>query len=114
MDIHSAVGDILFNWGDDNDQVTDPSIQFLNPAWDGKRGLFSDAYREWIDEGDFGRVSNAANRVARAMQSKRSTCRPLQSVGLYPTSSQRRLRLQPLGRCEAEQSLWFTMEFGYH
>ena len=40
MDIHSAVGDILFNWGDDNDQLNDPSMQFLNPAWDGKRGSF--------------------------------------------------------------------------
>ena len=40
MDIHSPVGDILFNWGDDNDQLNDPSTQFLNPAWDGKRGSF--------------------------------------------------------------------------
>ena len=116
MDIHSAVGDILFNWGDDNDQVTDPSMQFLNPAWDGKRGLFGDAYREWIDEGDFGRVSNAANRVARAMQSVAGrSCRPLQSVGLYPTSgaSDDYAYSRHWADAKRNKAYGFTMEFGY-
>ena len=39
MDIHSAAGHVLFNWGDDNNQLNDPSMQFLNPAWDGQRGI---------------------------------------------------------------------------
>jgi Zinc carboxypeptidase len=88
MDIHSAVGDILFNWGDDDNQFGDPSIQFLNSGLDGKRGIVGDTtYREWIDEGDYGKISNASNRVARAMQTVGGrSYRSLQAVGLYPTS----------------------------
>jgi hypothetical protein len=88
MDIHSAVGQVLFNWGDDNNQLSDPSMQFLNPAWDGNRGIVGDtAYKEWIEEVDYGKVSNAASRVARAMQTVAGrTHVPLQAVGLFPTS----------------------------
>src|SRR5262249_33689530 len=88
MDIHSAAGDFLFNWGDDDDQLNDPSMQFLNPAWDGKRGIPGDtAYREWIEETDYGKVKNVSNRVTGAMHSVggRSYLSE-QAVGLYPTS----------------------------
>jgi murein tripeptide amidase MpaA len=117
MDVHSAVGDILFNWGDDNDQFNDPSEQFLNPAWDGKRGIVGDAaYREWIDEGDFGKVSNAANRVARVMQTVGGrSYRPLQSVGLFPTSGASDDYAYSRYRADAKRNkvYGFTMEFGY-
>ena len=67
MDIHSAAGQVLFNWGDDDNQMNDPAMQFLNPGWDGKRGIVGDnVYREWIEEPDYGKVSNAARRVASA------------------------------------------------
>ena len=99
MDIHSAVGDILFNWGDDNDQFNDPSMQFLNPAWDGKRGIVGDArisgmdrgagLRESVERGEPRRTSHANRR--------RTIVRALQAVGLYPTSgSKRRLCVQSL------------------
>jgi hypothetical protein len=117
MDIHSAFGDILFNWGDDNDQFTDPSMQFLNPGWDGKRGIVGDTvYREWIDEPDYGKVSNAALRVARAMQTVagRSYGR-MQAVGLYPTSGASDDYAYSRYRANAKlnKAYGFTMEFGY-
>lgn len=117
MDIHSAQGQILFNWGDDNDQFNDPSMQFLNPAWDGKRGVVGDtAYREWIEEPDYGKVSNVSNRVARAMQTVggRSYV-PLQAVGLFPTSGASDDYAYSRYRADAKlnKAHGFTMEFGY-
>jgi hypothetical protein len=107
----------LFNWGDDNDQFNDPSEQFLNPAFDGKRGIGGDtAYREWIDEGDFGKVSNAASRVSRAMQTVGGrSYAPLQSVGLYPTSGISSDYAYSRYRADAKRNkvYGFTMEFGY-
>jgi hypothetical protein len=117
MDIHSAVGDILFNWGDDNDQLNDPSMQFLNPAWDGKRGIVGDtAYREWIEEPDYGKVSNVSSRVARAMQTVGGrSYGPLQAVGLYPTSGASDDYAYSRYRANAKlnKAHGFTMEFGY-
>lgn len=117
MDIHSAVGDILFNWGDDNDQFSDTSMQFLNPAWDGKRGLIGDTkYREWIEEVDFGKIKNTSDRVARAMQSVGGrSYRPLQSVGLYATSGASDDYAYSRYRANAKLNKvhGFTLEFGY-
>ena len=39
LDIHSYSGDVMWSWGDDTDQTTDPSMNFRNPAYDGKRGV---------------------------------------------------------------------------
>ncbi len=117
MDIHSAVGDILFNSGDDDDQLGDPSMQFLNPVWDGKRGIAGDsAYREWIDEGDYGKVLNASVRVTRAMQTVGGrSYRPTQSFSLYPTSGASDDYAYSRYRVDAKRNKvhGFTMEFGY-
>jgi murein tripeptide amidase MpaA len=117
MDIHSAVGDILFNWGDDDDQLNDPSMQFLNPSWDGKRGIAGDTmYREWIEELDYGKVSNVSRRVAGAMQAVGGRLyRPLQAVGLYPTSGASDDYAYSRYRANAKvnKAHGFTMEFGY-
>jgi murein tripeptide amidase MpaA len=117
MDIHSAAGDMLFSWGDDNNQVNDPAMQFSNPAWDGKRGILGDtAYREWIEEGDYGRVSNASRRVARAMQAVGGrSYQPMQSVGLFPTSGASDDYAYSRHRTDARRNkvYGFTMEFGY-
>ena len=117
MDIHSAVGDILYNWGDDNNQVNDPSMQFLNAAFDGKRGIVGDAaYQEWIEEKDYGRVSNVARRVAAVMHTVGGRmCRPMQAVGLYPTSGASDDYAYSRYRANAKlnKAYGFTMEFGY-
>ncbi len=117
MDIHSAAGNVLFNWGDDDNQVADPSVQFLNPGWDGKRGVVGDSsYREWIDEGDFGRISNASRRVARAMQTVAGrSYQSFQGVGLFPTSGASDDYAYSRHRADAKRNKvhGFTMEFGY-
>jgi hypothetical protein len=116
MDIHSAIGDILFSWGDDEDQFGDPSMNFSNPFWDGKRGNHGDVYQEWIEEADMGKVSNAAARVARAMITVGGRdYRYLQASHLYATSgasddyAYSRYRSDP----KRNKVYGFTMEFGY-
>jgi len=73
-------------------------------------------YREWVDEPDYGKVSNAALRVARAMQTVagRSYGR-MQAVGLYPTSGASDDYAYSRYRANAKlnKAYGFTMEFGY-
>jgi hypothetical protein len=117
MDIHSAAGRMLFNWGDDNNQLDDPSMQFLNPAWDGKRGIVGDtAYREWIEERDYGKISNASRRVAQTMQTVGGrSYRSIQAVDLFATSGASDDYAYSRHRANARLNKvhGFTMEFGY-
>ena len=48
IDVHSYVPAIYHTWGFDENQTSDPSMSFLNPAFDGQRGRAGDAYREFI------------------------------------------------------------------
>jgi hypothetical protein len=117
MDIHSAAGDLLYPWGDDNDQTGDPAQSFTNPAWDGRRGVLGvQDYREWIGEADLSTVSRVARRVAAAMHGvgKRPYL-PEQAVGLYATSGtaddyafSRHITNRDLNKVYG-----FTMEFGH-
>jgi len=92
MDVHSFGGDILFSWGDDEDQTTDPSMAFGDPGWDHRRGVSGDAYREYIPAGYLSTVQSAATAVRDAIASVRGQpYTSAQSFGLpgwpgYPTS----------------------------
>lgn len=94
IDIHSFGEDILYNWGDDDDQVTDTSMSFSNPEYNGKRGIPDttaggdpDKYREFIPAGDR-HTAIALGTIMRdaigAAHGRQYTLK--QSVGLYPTS----------------------------
>ena len=48
VDVHSYTGDVLHPWGSDENQTTDPSKSYSNPAWNGLRGVAGDAYQEYI------------------------------------------------------------------
>jgi murein tripeptide amidase MpaA len=67
MDIHSYGGDILWSWGDDENQSNTPDKNFTNPAWNGQRGLPGDAYREYIGACDLARVTLAGNAIKTAI-----------------------------------------------
>jgi murein tripeptide amidase MpaA len=70
MDIHSAAGDILYNWGDDELQSTSTTMNFLNPAYDGKRGRIGDTtYKEYIPAADATNIKSVAAKTVAA-----STC----------------------------------------
>ncbi len=87
MDIHCHKGDVLYSWGDDQDQSDDPSRSFRATAWDGKRGRAGDAYREYIPAGDLSDASAAAERFNGALTAVRGTeYAVIPGFDLYPTS----------------------------
>lgn len=88
MDIHSAVGDILYSWGDDDNQGTATAMNFQNAAYDGKRGIVGDAiYKEYIPSTDATAIKNVAPKTAAGMSAAGGRSYSIQqAVGLYPTS----------------------------
>ncbi len=88
IDVHSYSEAILFNWGDDTNQINDPGMNFQNAAFDGKRGIATDAeYKEFIDSADRTAIVALANRMRDAIKTVRGrNYNVQQSVGLYPTA----------------------------
>ncbi|KAI1369953.1 zinc carboxypeptidase [Xylaria arbuscula] len=91
IDLHSYAGDVLYSWGSDTDQSTDPYKNFLNTTYNSIRGITSDStstrYGEYISAEDLNNVKTAGNRFGNAMST--STGRAytvMQSAYLYPTS----------------------------
>jgi len=88
IDIHSYDNDLLYPWGDADDQTTDPSKNFQNPAYDGLRGVpGSTIYGEYIPQPDLDWFTATGNAVEAAIQAVRGTGYTVkQSIKLYPTS----------------------------
>jgi murein tripeptide amidase MpaA len=88
IDLHSYAEDILYSWGDDRDQSDDPAMNFLNPAFDGKRGVEKDTkYQEYIVPADKARAIELANEMSAAIYAVRGRkYRVMQSMSLYPTA----------------------------
>jgi murein tripeptide amidase MpaA len=61
VDVHSYTGDVLYPWGDDENQTTDASKSFKNAAWDHQRGVAGDAYGEYIPAYRLTELQTAAN-----------------------------------------------------
>jgi murein tripeptide amidase MpaA len=117
MDIHSAAGDILYSWGDDDDQSTSSTMNFLNSAYDGKRGPVGDtAYKEYIPSADLTNVRTVASATIAAMKAAGGrSYTAMQAVGLYPTSgaSDDYAFSRYWAKSGANKVYGYTMEFGY-
>ncbi|MDX6694204.1 MAG: hypothetical protein QOF02_1807 [Blastocatellia bacterium] len=88
IDIHSYSEAILYNWGDDVNQTTTPTMNFRNAAFNGKRGIVSDtAYKEYIKSDDRTAALKLANGMRDAIKAVRNrTYKVMQSTDLYPTA----------------------------
>jgi murein tripeptide amidase MpaA len=88
IDVHSYSEDILYSWGDDDLQTSDPSMSFGNPAFDGKRGIPNDAaYREFMPALDRKAMVKLAAGMRGAIQAVRGRVYKVEpAVGLYPTA----------------------------
>lgn len=87
FDIHSYSQLILYNWGDDQNQSSDPTKNFRNTAWDGQRGNSNDTYAEYMPSDDQAVATALAVRIKAAIaavRGKNYTAEP--SFSLYPTS----------------------------
>ncbi len=94
IDIHSFGEDILYNWGDDDDQTTDPTMTFHNPAFDGRRGIPDSTaggdpanYREYLPAADLTTLTTLGNTMRDAIKAAHGRQYSVKgAVGLYPTS----------------------------
>jgi murein tripeptide amidase MpaA len=87
VDLHSFGEDILYSWGDDEDQTSDPNLNFRNPAFDGMRGVKGDAYKEYIPANDFSTALDLANVFHDGIQAFRGKNYTVKSAyDLYPTA----------------------------
>ncbi|MFI1199898.1 M14 family zinc carboxypeptidase [Streptomyces sp. NPDC020883] len=87
IDVHSFSEDILYVWGDDQDQSDNPSMNFLNHAFDGVRGDADDArYREFIPGIDFEHETGLARDFQDGLHGVRGRSYTAKSgFDLYPT-----------------------------
>jgi carboxypeptidase T len=94
IDVHSFGEDILYNWGDDDDQTTDPAMSFRNPGFDGKRGIPNstptgdpEKYREYLPGNDLNDLIGLGNVMRDAIRTAHGRQYSVKgAVGLYPTS----------------------------
>ncbi len=87
VDVHSFSELLLYPWGDDNNQSSDPSQTFRNPQWDGMRGIKYSGYAEYIPSADQARFVDIGTRVRSAIAAVRGRTYTLeQGADLYPTS----------------------------
>ena len=86
-DVHSHVPAIFYNWGFDENQTTNPSMNFLNNEFDGLRGRVDRAYREFIPADDLRTLKELGGRMNDAVTAASGAGYELaQSFALYPTS----------------------------
>jgi hypothetical protein len=86
IDVHSSGQQILYRWGDDNDQSADPNMNFMNPAYDRKRGI-DGPYKEYIPANDLATSLSLATVLHDAIKAVRGTdYRVEPAYSLYATS----------------------------
>ena len=77
VDLHGYVPAIFYNWGFDTNQSSNPTMNFLNPAFDGQRGRGGDAYGEFIPAGDLQTLQKLGATVNRGdLRRERDRLRP--------------------------------------
>lgn len=88
LDLHSSGEQILINWGDDDNQSSNPAMNFQNASFNGVRGWGGDAaYREFIPADDAAVEQALAARFRDALQAVRGkTYSIAQSLGNLGTS----------------------------
>ncbi len=87
VDVHSYGELIMYSWGDDENQAGDASMSFANKAFDGTRGVFDDAYREYLLEGDHALMLRLGAAMQQGIAAARGRCYAVQqSANLYPTA----------------------------
>jgi murein tripeptide amidase MpaA len=87
IDVHSYVPAIYHTWGFDENQMSNPSMNFRNAAFDGKRGRANDTYREYIPGEDVEALQDLGSRMNDAITAVSGTAYDFeQSFSLYPTS----------------------------
>lgn len=123
MDLHSYGPSILYAWGDDETQTEDPVQNFVNPEYDGTRGLVGGPdpaeaeYMEYFLPNDLKVETEVTDSMIDSMlTSGGANYTNYPAVGLYPTSGAS--NDYAMGRfygnlsCGSSRMFGLTMEFG--
>lgn len=123
MDLHSYGPSILYAWGDDDASTENPEQNFVNPDFDGKRGLVGgedpeDAqYKEYFIPDDLTLETNVTDSmIASMLDAGGAQYTNYPAVGLYATSGAS--NDYAMGRyygkkaCGSSRMFGLTMEFG--
>jgi murein tripeptide amidase MpaA len=87
IDVHSYVPATYHTWGFDENQTSNPSMNFLNAAFDGKRGRVDGTYREFISQADLDALRSLGTKMNDAIATASGSVYEFgQSFSLYPTS----------------------------
>jgi hypothetical protein len=88
IDVHRYGEAILYGWGDDQEQITNPNMNFQNAAFNSQRGIANDAaYREYTDPPDQTLTIDLANRMRDAIRAVRERAYKVKtSFDPYPTA----------------------------
>lgn len=91
LDLHSDAGVVLYSWGSDDNQSTNPAMNFLNAAYDGDRGVSPDrlgrVYSEYTPKEEWDVNLATATRIGDAMNAAAGRSYDVEQASvLYPTS----------------------------
>jgi hypothetical protein len=87
VDLHSYVPATFYSWGFDENQSTDPTMNFKNSAFDHKRGAVGNNYKEFIPTADLAALKDIGAKINAAVSAVNGSAYDLsQSFALYPTS----------------------------
>jgi len=115
VDVHSMGEDILYAWGGDEIQVTDPTKNFQNPTFNHRRGLIADEYEEYMPDADLSTalsLSQTFNRSLAEVRGKYYVAKP--GFSLYATSGTNEdyAYSRHFKHPELSKTLCFTVEWG--
>jgi carboxypeptidase T len=115
MDLHSFGPDILYRWGDALDQTKHRDMNFMNPCYDGKRGINNPEYEEYIVPDDLAASLSLGAAMHDGIKAVRGTDYTVDVSGnLYPSSgaSDDYLYSRHLTDPGQPKILSFTLEWG--
>jgi murein tripeptide amidase MpaA len=116
VDLHSYAELVMYTWGDAVDQASKPSMNFLNPVYDGTRGMKgSAAYKEYVASADKSVSVNLARRMQAAIKAVRGTKYGVQQdFAMYPTAgcSDDYATSRSYAHHDLERIYGFTVEWG--
>lgn len=122
LDVHSANGDVLYAWGDDDVQSKDKAQNFLNAKYDGLRGFLGtdpddSVYGEYMEAADLAAQETIVGRMCTEMTSVNTSTpyKPMRTVDFYPTSggsNDYAISRYYGHKCDANRIQGLGMEFG--
>ncbi|KAK1250212.1 hypothetical protein MKX08_010215 [Trichoderma sp. CBMAI-0020] len=122
VDLHSYAGDVLWNWGSDENQSQYSYMNFLNGSYSSVRGILTDTpspgrgYGEYVPQAELNDKITAANRIAAGLTGGGGrSYDAFQSSNLYPTSGASDDYAYSRHFVDSSKSLVhsFTVEFGF-